>query len=77
VAISFVQFVHPVTIGQQGRESWSAKQEASHSSAHGKTTCVDKNNHLLFTYEAGTVKQRIKVPLTNIAFVTEMDEEPK
>lgn len=74
--ITFVQFRSPVTIGQQGRESWSAKEAAAQSAAHGKTTVTDKNSYLLFTYEAGVIKQRIRVPLGNIAFITEMDEEP-
>lgn len=70
--ITFVSFNKPVTIGTHGRETWSRSQDALGSS--GKITVQDKGSHLLFHYEAGAVKQRIKVPLTNICQVTEIDD---
>lgn len=73
--ITFVAFRSPVTIGSQGRESWSVAQEALVGSNGGKTTVVDKGAFLLFTYEAGKVKQRIRVPMGNVGFITETGDD--
>jgi len=70
--ITFVQFQKPVNMGAQGSDDWAL-------SKHTNITCTDKGNHLLFEYEVNTskgkVQKRTRVPLTNIAFVTE-DVEP-
>jgi hypothetical protein len=69
--ITYVSFHHPVTLTQQGDEFWSATERR-----HERISCVDKSNHMLFAWtNAKGQAQRVKVPLTNIAFVTEIDDD--
>lgn len=74
--ITFVSFQHPVNIIAQGADYWSATDDK-----HKGITCTDKGNHLAFEYTVnskdGPVAKRTRVPLTNIAFVTEDADESK
>lgn len=80
MALMLVKFNTPIT-GEPwpgGTETWSAKE-------HGQTakvpvTCEDKGTHMLLSWQGGGTgafagkRCRIKVPLTNIAHVFEVDE---
>jgi hypothetical protein len=68
--ITYVAFQRPVNLTQAGDEFWSASEMRQKH-----ITCTDKNNHILFTYKtAKGVERRTKVPLTNIAYVSEEDD---
>lgn len=74
--ITFVSFQRPVNITASGADYWSATDDR-----HKGITCTDKGNHLAFEYTVhskdGPVAKRTRVPLTNIAFVTEDADEKK
>lgn len=74
-----VSFLRPITceIAPGGLDTWSAKD-------HGEKgiECIDKGTHMLITWagKSPTFKGkrcRIKVPLTNIAQLFEVEDEPK
>lgn len=70
--ITYVQFQRPVTITSIGQEFWSATE-----ARHKDIACEDKGNHLLFSTTIAGKSRRVRVPLTNIAQVTEEGDAPK
>lgn len=65
-----VVFQKPVVFVSVGTDYWSAT-----NSAFNGVTCEDKGNHLRFVTTVKNKRRIIKVPLTNIAQVTE-EEDP-
>lgn len=71
--VTFVQFMRPVQLSQGGNDYWSTTERSLEG-----VTCEDKGNHMLFSSSVMGKPRRIRVPLTNIAFVVEDGEkEPR
>jgi hypothetical protein len=78
-----VTFLKPITTEPwpEGRETWRASDDAGPSSRF-PIACEDKGTHMLLTWTGRSEKFkgkacRVKVPLTNIAQVFEVVDEPK
>lgn len=72
--ITSVTFHVPVVFVSVGTEHWSLVDSQLNGKSCSGVTCTDKSTHMLFTVEVRGKRRRIRVPLTNIAQVTEEDE---
>jgi hypothetical protein len=70
--ITYASFMRPVAFRGVGLDFWTADE--SNRSCNG-IRCHDKGTHLLFVTTLSGKEARIKVPLTNIAYVIERDDE--
>lgn len=65
-----VSFMRPVALRGIGLDGWSRESRQCEG-----ISCYDKGTHMLFCYETSKKKHRVRVPLPNIAYVHESDDD--